>query len=122
MDNDSNISLRLRNKGNKMNFKIGDWITSLSGTTKQITDLSDNNGSVMIHSDGFMCYASDCQHWRPKEGDYILATDSTKIYLVKFLGMHYEKFVCAHLDGFSESFTMIEPFICTLPRFLKEAK
>ena len=96
-----------------MNFKVGEWV-NLVRCDGVIFD-------TFQYTEGYSCedgYFID--PWQPKEGEYILATDGTKAYLVRFLGMNYEKFVCSHLDGFSEAFTKIEPFTSPLPSFIKD--
>ena len=105
-----------------MKFKIGDWVRSKGSTNK-----NDGNEELLIKQlrvqqqvDIINKYQSEWEHWQPKENEYILATDGTKVYLAQFLGMNYEKFVCSHLDGFSEAFTKIEPFLSELPSIVKE--
>ena len=62
----------------------------------------------------------ECELWQPKECELILAHDRKKIYLVQFIGMYEKRYVCRHIDGFSETFCCIEPFIGELPSFIKD--
>ena len=96
-------------------FKVGDWVTE-QGVLKQIPN--PIKPEYLEHH--LALYERRCEPWQPKEGEYIIATDGIKVYLVRFLGMNYEKFICAHLDGFSEAFTKIQPFRGELPSWLKE--
>jgi len=108
-----------------MKFKIGDWVTTSSGETKQITGFSGEQGSTIIHSDGFMCYASDCELWQPKEGEYCWFWNNNEeetAVVSKFIemdatGSYKSSIVFAHCYI---SFDFCEPFIGELPSFLKE--
>lgn len=104
-----------------MKFNAGDWVTikgTLPGDKFKLTEKEIENKEVLLAHFSFS--EKTWERWQPKSDEYILAIDNNKIYLVKFLGMNYNKFVCAHLDGCSEAFTQIEPFIGKLPSYIKD--
>lgn len=101
-------------------FKVGDWVTSLSGETRQVSDFSDNEGSVIIHSDGFMCYASDCQAWHPKEGEWVWYGNEI-VEVIDSYNLEYIKITRQNSIIYEEvKYIQLEPFIGKLPSFIDE--
>ena len=92
-------------------FKAGDWIC-FEG--KELFKATQNDLDCLA--------GCDLKLWKPQEGEFMLATDKTKVYLVEFIGFHEERYVCKHFDGFSETFDIVEPFLGELPSLIKETK
>ena len=115
-------------------FKVGDWVTTKAGYTKQIScltsdacdTLSIGNTSVGIN----VVFKNEIELWQPKEGEWCwfwnngsqaflgqydgVATSSTSTwYMCKFV---------KHSNTISSIYDNIEPFFGELPSFLKDQK
>ena len=93
-------------------FKVGDWVTTKAGYTKQISGLtrdacdtlSIGNTSVGVN----VVFKNEIELWKPKEGEWVIPdTKTTESFSVFRYTENYK--------GFD-----LQPFIGELPSFLKE--
>jgi hypothetical protein len=104
-------------------FKVGDWVKVKRLSGDFVARVRYVNSETTLVSDGNdIVFAPVATLWQPKEGEFVFATDKTKVCLVEFIGFYEERYVCKHLDGFSETFDIVEPFIGELPSWLKGKK
>lgn len=110
-------------------FKVGDWVTTKAGYTKQISGLtrdacdtlSIGNTSVGIN----VVFKNEIELWQPKEGEYCCFHNGTEQFTVAKFQNHADntdtRFRLVSCYGkWTEIFKYCEPFIGELPSFLKE--
>ena len=103
-------------------FKVGDWVTTKAGYTKQISGLtrdacdtlSIGNTSVGIN----VVFKNEIELWQPKEGEWCWFWDTITPHrpTLRQFGKYEEDYFT---DTEHNPFTSCEPFFGELPSFLR---
>ena len=107
-------------------FKVGDWVTTKAGYTKQISGLtrdacdtlSIGNTSVGVN----VVFKNEIELWQPKEGEWCWFWDNfNNPFIGKFVARNGDNYQYKHTKNDKVySAYKCEPFVGELPSFLKE--
>ena len=105
-----------------MNFKVGDWIKYINGkskTTAQVIQVGRIENYIGV-STGENVHIEDCELWQPKEGEWCWYGYEI-VEVIDSYNLEYIKITRQNSNSYEEvKFVQLEPFIGTLPSFLKK--
>ena len=103
------------------NFKVGDWVSPMFGKTLQLKE-SHFKGISAMNTDWF----NDLKLWQPQKDEFVVLYNFSDGLQKSFRVAQFEQMAHGkgregqYKDKQGNYFTHCEPFIGTLPSFLKQ--
>jgi hypothetical protein len=106
-----------KTKGDKMDFKVGDWVRWSGFGLEECFQVHaiDEDSQVLQNSDGLVYHVTQCEPWKPKEGEYCWFWNDNQ--LLNNGSPHFGQYgVLSYTEEFYEH---CEPFVGNMPTFAK---